>query len=621
MTNDVRAVGVMCVSVLAALTVGCSSTIPPRRLERATMPTADQRTIVLNTVASFKHLGFQVVASRLRLGVDTALAWRQLDTLLAKPTGDIFWMYPAAGFYLNVKAQLSDAWRARFRSAWKTYTPYRGDTENHFLMYYAALLLMSQEWPDLPGSEWFNGKSSRENYAEAREYLYHWVDETVKFGSTEWDSPRYAYYYITPLILLRDFTADAALQRRFEMMLELTLADYAADYLNGSYCGAHSRDGDGAVIDPRKGEVTSYGQLYFTDSISFVLPDLAFAAMSTWQCPAVISAMAVERGQPFVHTELKRSRARMRYSSERFTKVLRYNYMSQDFCLGSIQGGVHQPIQQHSWDVTFASDRPNNTLFALHPTYSGLELGTFFPEEPDAMVDGVARAKASYTNDNKWVGGSPSEFVAQDSNVLVAVYDIADSDPVKHVDVFIPSSLDTLVRDSTGWLFARIDSAIVAVRVFADSVSWSREGNATRLRFWPGKAQGIFPNSGRGTGALVVVCQSTRRVPWDSFVAVMREPGSIRHSRPVAQIMAGSSVKIANGAGRNFEFTWRGRERGLVRTSGAVARTFMGPQLRSDDPGVDGTSSIIIMNAAGLWRQLNFKRNTVSEDPGEAFDY
>jgi hypothetical protein len=457
---------------------------PPARIQaEPRFPTPAQRDTTLHRVAAFKHLGFQVVAARLKLGVDTSLAWRQLDTLLEKPTGDIFWMYPAAGFYFNCKDLLNDYWRDRFRKAWKRYTPYRGDTENHFLMYYSTLLLFSQEWPDLPGSEWFNGKSSKENYAEAKEYLNHWVDETVAEGTTEWDSPRYLYYYLTPLVLLRDFTHDATMQRRFEMMLEYQLADFAAEYLDGSYCGAHSRDGDGSVIDPRKAECSSYAGLYFEDSLSLVLPDLAYAAMSTFQCPEIIRDIAHDREKPFTHTEWKRSRAKMRFSRERYTPVFKIDYMTPDYCLGSIQGGLQQPIQQHSWDVTFASGRPNNTIFALHPNFSATELGTFFPEEPELMLQGITQAKASYTNENKWIGGSPYERLFQFESTLIGIYAIPADVPVKHIDFFLPKSLDTIIRDSSGWIFARMEGAFVGIRLIdprdpghTPASAWTEEG-------------------------------------------------------------------------------------------------------------------------------------------------
>ena len=54
--------------------------------------------------------------------------------------------------------------------------------------------------------------------------------------------------------------------------------------------------------------------------------------------------------------------------------------------LGSIQGGILQPIQQHTWDVTFGHEMENATLFTLHPFYSGYELAMFFPEEIRAIL-------------------------------------------------------------------------------------------------------------------------------------------------------------------------------------------------------------------------------------------
>src|SRR5207248_10357141 len=118
---------------------------------------------------------FAVVSAKLRLGMDTANAYRQLDTLLARPYGDTFWMYGCAGLYYATQDVLRAEYKQRIRWCWKHFTPYRGDTENHFLMYYGSLFLMSQAWPDLVDSEWFMGKSSREIYAESKEYLDHWI--------------------------------------------------------------------------------------------------------------------------------------------------------------------------------------------------------------------------------------------------------------------------------------------------------------------------------------------------------------------------------------------------------------------------------------------------------------
>ena len=543
---------------------------------------ASKRQTALETVAAFKHLGFQVVTARLKLGVDTALAYRQLDTLLSAPTGDIFWMYPAAGLYFNCREEIGPAWRQRFRETFKVYTPYRGDTENHFLMYYSTLYLFSQEWPDLAGSEWFNGKSSREINAEAKQFLENWIDETARLGMTEWDSPRYLYYYIAPLILLRDFAADPVMKKRAEMSIELQLADYASEYLNGSYGGAHSRDGDGSVIDPRRAEATSYGQLYFEDSLSFVLPDLAYAALSSFTLPPVIRAMAHDRDRAWVHTETKRSRARMRFNNgERYETVRKYNYITPDYILGSIQGGLQQPIQQHSWDITFSSRRANNTILGLHPQSSAMELGMFFPEEPELMEEGVTSSKGSYGSPDKWIGGSPFESIAQHEGTLLARYDIPSGWRFPHVDIYLPKTLDTIIRDPSGWIFCRMENALVGIRPLS-TAEWKEEPNNWRIR-----------QNSLQTG-YVVETATAREIDFEAFRDGVRK-------LTVEPVSPTSIMVYTTRSGREIRLASATR----VPTAPPDEMLFNGRHIRSRRG-----SGIIEFSALGQTRTLDFTRST-----------
>ncbi len=471
-----------CVAVLVAGSLEMSAQVAG--------PSDAFRREALESVAGNDARNFHFVAAKLRTGRDTAFAWRQLDSLLDAPTGDMFWTYPATAFYFYCNDLLSDSLKARFRQVWKSWTPYRGDTENHFLMYYETLYLMAQEWPNLPGSEWFNGKSSTENFLEAEEYLNHWIDETVTLGQTEWDSPRYFYFYILPLLTLHDHADDPTMRLRAGMMVEYLLVDYAADYLDGRYCGAHSRDGDGSVIDPLNAEARSWSDFYWEDSLSLILPDLAFGAMSDFRCPAIIRDIAHDRDSSFTSYELKRSRAKMRYSEELYTPVYRTTWMSSRCAIGSVQGGLQQPIQQHSWDVTFAGEGKNRALFGLHPYASGYELGMFFPEEPELMEAGILGSKASYGSPDKWVGGSPFEEIRQHGRSLFAHYDIPYGTRFGHVDLFIPKNPFTKVKTEPGrWQLHAIDALdlVTAYRIDrCDSAVVIDEGEHVRLRLFGG---------------------------------------------------------------------------------------------------------------------------------------
>ena len=97
-------------------------------------------------------LGYANIAAKLRLHEDARLCSRRLEELLAAgPTGDMFWMFPITAVAYLDQGQLSDSARQALRRSFKTYMPYRGDTENHWLLYYTSLYLMAQLWPDQAG--------------------------------------------------------------------------------------------------------------------------------------------------------------------------------------------------------------------------------------------------------------------------------------------------------------------------------------------------------------------------------------------------------------------------------------------------------------------------------------
>ena len=100
--------------------------------------------------------------------------------------------------------------------------------------------------------------------------------------------------------------------------------------------------------------------------------------------------IATDRSQPYTHYERKRTRNRWRFYDELHGPVYKTTYIRREYAVASDQGGVLQPIQQHSWGVTWAVPDPRgvqNTLFTLHP-YSGLrELQTYFTFPPDGAVE------------------------------------------------------------------------------------------------------------------------------------------------------------------------------------------------------------------------------------------
>lgn len=182
--------------------------------------------------------GYAEIAAKLWRHEDAAWCSKKLEELLVQPTGDMFWMYPVTAIAYLDQGQLTESARQMLRRAWKTYMPYRGDTENHFLLYYSSLYLMSQLWPD---GDWYTGKSSAENMEEARQWIEGWVRLTTTRGQGEYDSPHYMGVFLLPMSYLAAWSKDPAMKKRAQMMLDLLIADYAPENLDGLYVGAHAR--------------------------------------------------------------------------------------------------------------------------------------------------------------------------------------------------------------------------------------------------------------------------------------------------------------------------------------------------------------------------------------------
>ncbi|MEW6745465.1 MAG: hypothetical protein AB1486_22155 [Planctomycetota bacterium] len=407
--------------------------------------------------------------------------WRVLEEQLARPGTAMFFSMPAIGFFLHARETLPAPLAERFRMVLTGCPIYRGDTENHWVMYYSALLLAAQTWPETSAAAWYTGRDTQSNYAEAKGWLQHWASLTASKGQGEFDSPHYFLTYVTPMLLLYDFAREPELRQLAGMMLDLLLADYLVESLRGAYCGGHSRAPEPTVFESANNAASAYHYLYAggIEMPSVLHPWVAAAALSSYRPPAVFSAIANERSRPFVHTEVKRVRNVIRYGREVNPPVQKVDFMTARYCLGSLQGGILQPIQQHTWDVTWIGSAPNSVLFTVHPFVSGFELGMFFPEEPRYLTRSVGFQKSSYVSPDKWVSSSPYEKIFQHENVLLALYQVPREENFQHVSLYWPRCLER--SEAEGWLFGRDGDFCVACFACQEG-EWSVAGDHERLR-------------------------------------------------------------------------------------------------------------------------------------------
>jgi hypothetical protein len=481
-----------------------------------------------------------------------------LEPLLERPRGDMFWMYPMAVVAQLAGGRLPKDVRARIREQWRTYTPYRGDTENHQAMYFASMYLMSQLYPDEPGDRWFNGRSSSENLEDASEYLEAWVDLTTTDGQGEYDSPHYMPFFVAPMAMLYAFAADETMRRRAGMMLDYILADFAVDTLDGLYVGAFSRVYPEPLMERRRNGSNTFAWLLFgntefaPDSINVVLDMPGYRphgvalllAISGYTPPEAVFAAGTDRSTPFVHRELKRTRHRIRYSDERSMPVYKYLRMRPEYALGSTQGGLLQPIQQHTWELFWrAPDRKAgyNLLFTIHPYSSPVELAMYFPEEPELLTESVIRGKKeTYDSGDKWTGGSPFEHVFQHEDVVIALYDIPEGTRFPHVSGFFSRYLDDLREDDSGWIFARGGDSLIACYPLAP-YEWRPEGEGHRRLHSPHLKNGM----------VVQVAPASDFADRDAFERAVRALAVEAQTMPVPAVrcetLAGSVLEFGIG--------------------------------------------------------------------------
>ncbi len=482
-----RCIAAFCALAGASVVAQPSFTAPspqPRIVERADQRQSEYLARINEVLvwrASLAHasrpesLGYAEIAAKLALRQDAARCSQRLVALLREPpNGDMFWMFPMVCISFLGRDQLSAEAQAAIRAAWRSYFPSRGDTENHWAMYYTSLYLMSELYPNEPAGSWYSGKSSAENLAESLDYLVSWMDLTTSIGQGEYNCTQYIGEYTIPMLYLATWAHDPAMRQRGRMMLDWLLAEYSENTLDGLSIGAHARTDDTQVLEKWNGLSSFYSWLLFDNCPP---PDgyggwgVFFAAVATnYDLPEVIYRIGTDRPDAALQRDLKRTRNRWRNSPVRRAPVYKTTYLKHDYAVGSDQGGLNQPSQLHSWDVTWAVPDPrsrHNTMFSLQPYSAVAALQMYYTELPGNLLPAVVRTRPSYDSPDKFLGGSPYEQVFQDLDTVVALYNITPGTRFPHVNGFFSRELVQLTEDPSGWIFAQGGRCYLAYRPLA----------------------------------------------------------------------------------------------------------------------------------------------------------
>jgi hypothetical protein len=383
------------------------------------------------------------------------------------------------------------------------------------------------------------------------------------------------------------------------MMLDLLIADYAPENLDGLFVGAHARVYETQLVEPANGVSADFGWVWFGLGHREAVPanyTLYYLLASGYEPPEVLKLIATDRSQPYTHYERKRTRNRWRFYDELHGPVYKTTYVRREYAVGSDQGGILQPIQQHSWDVTWSvpdARGVQNTFFTMHPYSSMQELQTYFVFNPDGAVEGIVKSKKTYDSPDKLLGGSPFEKIVQDRDTVIALYDIAPETRFPQVNGFFSKDLKEVVEDSSGWIFMRGgDSTYLACRPL-QPYSWKPIDGGGRRLFSPYLKNGF----------VVQVAAASEFADLAAFrKAIVALPLEF-HVEPTP------SVRFRSLRGTMIEFTYGTAPRlNDVKVDYEHWPLFGGPFVES---AVD--SQTVVLKHGSLRRTLDFKNLTVTD--------
>ena len=546
-------------------------------------------------------LGLAEIAAKLALREDADACSARLVDLMKTPSADMFWMFPVTCISYLGRDQLTPAAKTAIREAWRTYYPLRGDTENHWVMYYTTMHLMADLWPGEGEDRWFNGKSSAEISAESRAWLLHWMELTTTIGQGEYDCTHYIGEYAIPMLFLSVWAKDPEMRLRGRMMLDWVMADFAVETLNGTYIGSHARTDDTTVLEKWNALSSYFAWQMFGNCpapASYGGWGIYFAAVADhYELPEVIYRIATDRSGPYAHTERKRTRHRWRHSDVRNAPVYKTAYVTAEYALGSDQGGLLQPIQQHSWDLTWAVPDPrgvHNTIFSVQPYYGADELMMYFTEMPDYMPAAVTfQGKPTYIAESKLLGGSPYEQIFQQDDALISLSDIPATAPFKQINGFFSKDLVVLEEDKSGWIFAQGGRTYIAYRPLAAYEWRPLEKGGKRL---------VSPHAKNGT--LLQAAAAGEFPSWDAFKAAVRALPLQVALEPTPRVafttLRGKKIEAAYGAAPRVD--------GRTVDHAKEWKLFAGPYLNAE---VGGRS--LTITHGRLRRVLDFNTLAVSD--------
>lgn len=315
-----------------------------------------------------------------------------------------------------------------------------GASENHKLMYAAAAYLAGLAWPDDYPSEW---------YQVGYDHLMKWFVIVTSIGFWEEDSPTYLIHHMGPVLSVATHAPQgSAMKRKATMVLEWYFLSIAGEYLHGYWITPAARDYNPLYGLNWSAETTALTWLFFGDAPQVPFPHVyqpfrhwkaaLHFAVSDFRLPDIITRIATDRDQPFIHKE---------FMAKNPLLPKQYCYLNQNYGMASIlneEGRIVPDITR--WKLQWVANIPEkepSTFFMKHPEYN-------------------EKAKDA-EKWKSWRGASIAEQVLQHENALVAVYKIEPPQQAFIDGPFASECFETY-KSIQGWIFVHTGTCLFGVK-------------------------------------------------------------------------------------------------------------------------------------------------------------
>lgn len=539
---------------------------------------------------------------------------------LRQPSNDLAYDFSLIAAYAYGEAIFPDSLKLLTQQHFAETPMLRGRSELDWHMYYSTLLLATQFRPQ--ATDWFNGKSSEANHREASEYLTQWMQSVAAHGQKEFDSPEHLSSFLMPLFVFYDFADDPQFRHRARMVLDLLLADFATEHLAGQYAGAH---GYNRTPNNLSRGTSGLSWLLFGAGKMTPSAELLFATLSSYEVPAVVLGMGINRDESYVHRERKPSAALYRrgLAGTNLGRVQKYTYITGDYALGSMIGEITHPYAQQSWAVNYVSKSDAHPVFfATHPYAGDDRLGMFFPDPLRVVASTISLYDTTFADPQKIYGASPYETIFQHRNVLIALYDIPESAANPWITGILSKDITVRETSDNGWILCHMERVFLAIR-FLQPVDFEEHPDGWRL-----------VSHGRRNAVIVELASLEDCPSFDEFKrrfaetkisssnilsaakAISEKRNSANDGVENEERIAGiAKVNYTSSYGDVYELTSSGERKlnGYPIVSSRTGRwpLFDGPFIKSDE-----RRNIILLRSGKLWRQLDFAKWEIRDVDG-----